>query len=462
MSAIDPSILRAYDIRGRVDSVLTEPVVRALGQAIGSAAADADQTQVVVGFDGRESSPRLAAALREGLMAAGRDVIDIGQVPTPVMYFATHHLGTGAGVVVTGSHNPAEYNGLKTIINHRSLWGEGIQALGARITANACVSGNGELTSVDVLPAYQARITQDVALAKPLRVVVDCGNGVPGAVAPELLERLGCEVIPLFCEVDGRFPNHHPDPTVPENLDALIAAVAEHRADIGLAFDGDGDRLGVVDDTGHIIWADRQLMLYAQSILAKHPGSDIVFDVKCSARLAEVIEQAGGTPVMWKTGHSLIKEKLRETGAPLAGEMSGHLFFNDQWYGFDDGLYAAARLLDILASDPRPASAVFAALPEPVSTPELRVDLAEGEPHRLITALMAQAQDFADAKVTTLDGLRVDFTDGWGLVRASNTQPCLVMRFEGVDEAALERIRQRFQELIERAADATQITLPAP
>jgi len=454
---IDASILRAYDIRGRVDHELTETTVAWLGQAIGSAAADAGQSRIVVGHDGRESSPRLAEALCRGLMAAGRRVIDIGQVPTPVMYFATHSLGTGAGVVVTGSHNPPEYNGLKTLINGRPLWGEGITALGERIRNGDLVSGAAERQSLELIDTYRQRITDEIRLSRPIKAVVDCGNGVPGAIAPAVLAAIGAEVIPLYCEVDGQFPHHHPDPTVPENLTDLIQAVADHHADVGLAFDGDGDRLGVVDETGHIIWADRQMMLYARQVLAAQPGSGIVFDVKCSAALATVIKEAGGEPIMAQTGHSLIKEKLRETNAPLAGEMSGHLFFNDRWYGFDDGLYAAARLLEILAADDRPVSAVFAALPEPVATPEIRVDLQEGEPHRLMHALMAHAEAFDEATVTTIDGLRVDFADGWGLVRASNTQPCLVMRFEGSDATALARIRDRFEGLIRRAGEATGI-----
>ena len=459
MQPIDPAILRAYDIRGLVDQDLTEDSVRQLGHAIGSTARDANQDTLVVGYDGRSSSPRLAKALQAGLLAAGCDVIDIGQVPTPVMYFATYHLATQAGVAITGSHNPAAYNGLKTIINGRPLWGEGIAALGTRIANNDLYHGRGESRQADVLSAYTARITGDVQLTRPLRVVVDCGNGVPGAVAPGVLAALGAEVIPLFCEVDGDFPNHHPDPTVPENLTDLIAAVAEHNADLGLAFDGDGDRLGVVDDSGHIIWADRQMMLYARAILANQPGAQIVFDVKCSARLAEVIEQAGGEACMCKTGHSLIKEKLRETAAPLAGEMSGHLFFNDRWYGFDDAIYAAARLLELLSAESRSASEVFAELPEPVTTPEIRLDLNEGEPAQLMQALMQQANHFSEARVTTIDGLRVDFANGWGLVRASNTQPCLVMRFEGTDQAQLNAIQQRFDTLIAQAAAAEEITL---
>lgn len=445
---IDPAILRAYDIRGRVDRELTEDTVHTLGQAIGSMAADAGQTAIVVGYDGRESSPRLARALRAGLVAAGRGVIDIGAVPTPLMYFATHWLGTQAGVVVTGSHNPPEYNGLKTIINGRPLWGEGIQSLGTRIAQGDLITGEGHERSASVIADYTQRIRDEIQLRRPLRAVVDCGNGIPGAVAPAVLEAIGAEVIPLFCDVDGGFPNHHPDPTVPENLEDLIEAVTAHQADVGLAFDGDGDRLGVVDEHGHIIWADRQMMLYAGAVLAENPGAGIVFDVKCSASLATIIREHGGEPIMGRTGHSLIKEKLRETGAPLAGEMSGHLFFNDRWYGFDDGIYAAARLLEILAADARPVSAVFAALPEPTATPEIRLDLREGEPHRVMDALMARAQTFEDATVTDIDGLRVDFDDGWGLVRASNTQPCLVMRFEGTDQAALERIRARFDALI--------------
>ena len=460
MTAIDETILRAYDIRGIVDQDLTEATVKALGQAIGSVAALHQQDQVVVGYDGRTSSPRLAAALQAGLMAAGRTVIDIGEVPTPLVYFATYHLNTGAGIAITGSHNPSNYNGLKTVINHGPFWGEAIKDLGRRISEGDLVEGAGQIESIDIRPAYLEKIQQGIDLKRPLKVVIDCGNGVPGGLAPELLKSLGADVIPLFCEVDGQFPNHHPDPSLPENLQDLIATVKAQSADVGIAFDGDGDRLGVVDEQGHIIWADRQMMLYAREVLRDNPGEAVIFDVKCSGALATVIEQAGGQPLMWKTGHSLIKEKLRETNAPLAGEMSGHLFFNDRWYGFDDALYAAARLLEILAADTRPASAIFAELPEPLSTPEIRLDLKEGEPHRLITAIMQTAAARQDhAKVTTLDGLRIDYSDGWGLVRASNTQPCLVMRFEGQDTAALERIRQEFQSLIKQAASAEKISI---
>jgi phosphomannomutase/phosphoglucomutase len=363
------------------------------------------------------------------------------------MYFATHHLETGTGVEITGSHNPPEYNGLKIVIGGETLSGEAIQALGTRLAGGNLISGEGDVDRRDVLADYVDRVAQDVLLHRPLRVVVDCGNGVAGETAPQLLRAIGCEVEELFCDVDGNFPNHHPDPTVPENLEALISYVKMQRADVGIAFDGDGDRLGVVDSQGKIIWADRQLMLFARDILSRQPGEDIIFDVKCTSALADVISEAAGVPRMWKTGHSLIKAKLKETGAPLAGEMSGHLFFNDRWYGFDDGMYAAARLLELLSGDERSSADVFADLPEGVSTPELRLDLAEGEPARVMAELSARA-DFAEARVTDIDGLRVDFPDGWGLVRASNTQPSLVMRFEGRDEATLGRIKERFRELL--------------
>ncbi|MBS3786503.1 MAG: phosphomannomutase/phosphoglucomutase, partial [Gammaproteobacteria bacterium] len=336
MTVIDETILRAYDIRGIVDQDLTETTVQALGHAIGSVAALHQQDRVVVGYDGRASSPRLAAALRAGLMAAGRTVIDIGEVPTPLVYFATYHLNTGAGIAITGSHNPPDYNGLKTVINHGPFWGDAIKDLSRRLREDELVYGEGSTETVDIRPAYQEKIQQGITLTRPLKVVVDCGNGVPGGLAPGVLQSLGAEVIPLYCEVDGQFPNHHPDPSLPENLEDLIATVKAQAADVGIAFDGDGDRLGVVDEQGHIIWADRQMMLYAREVLRERPGEPVIFDVKCSGALASVIEQAGGQPLMWKTGHSLIKEKLHETNAPLAGEMSGHLFFNDRWYGFDD------------------------------------------------------------------------------------------------------------------------------
>lgn len=448
---VDPSILRAYDIRGVVGETLTRPVMRSLGQALGSEAADYDQQTVVVGYDGRHSSPELAAALIEGLVSAGRDVVDIGPVPTPLLYFATQKSGAGSGIMVTGSHNPPDYNGLKMIINGETLSGDRIKALGGRLEAGDLVEGEGRRVRRDVTDAYQEQITRGIKLARPLRIVVDAGNGIGGTVAPGLYEALGCQVMELFCDVDGDFPNHHPDPAVPENLDTLITTVKETGADLGLAFDGDADRLGVVDDKGKIIWADRQLMLFAQHVLAEQPGSDVVFDVKCTNRLPELITENAGIPVMWKTGHALIKGKLRETGAPLAGEMSGHFFFNDRWYGFDDAVYAGARLLEILAADDRRASAVFEELPEGLTTPELRADLAEGEPAQIMEGLVARAEHMGATRASTIDGLRLDFPDGWGLVRASNTQPCLVLRFEGDDEAALERIKSLFRECLKEA-----------
>jgi len=457
-ATIDPSILRAYDIRGVVGETLTPEVMRSLGQALGSEAADQDQPTVVVGYDGRQSSPELAEALIAGLQRAGRDVIDIGAVATPVLYFATHHLKTGAGVMVTGSHNPPAYNGLKMIIGGETLSGNAVQALGGRLEAGNLVAGEGRREAHDVSAAYRQALTSGVTIKGSPRVAIDCGNGIAGAIAPALFRELGCEVWELFCEVDGAFSNHHPDPAVADNLESLIAAVKSSEADLGIAFDGDGDRLGVVDDTGKIIWADRQLMLFARDVLASHPGSDVVFDVKCTNRLPEVIMDSAGIPVMWKTGHSMIKAKLAETNAPLGGEMSGHFFFNDRWYGFDDALYAGARLLEILGGEQRPASAVFADLPEGLATPELRVDLQEGEPPAIIDALIAGSETLGATRIATIDGLRVDFPDGWGLVRSSNTQPCLVMRFEGDDEAALERIQGLMRERL--AAIRPGIRLP--
>lgn len=447
---VDPSLFRAYDIRGVVGSSLSVDVVRQIGRSIGSEAAARGCNEVVVGRDGRLSSPDLAAALTEGLIAAGRQVIDIGQVPTPVMYFATHHLGTGTGVEITGSHNPPDYNGLKIMVGGETLSGDAIKDLHRRIVDDDLVAGEGGVRQQDVATDYIDAIAGDITLHRPLRVVLDAGNGVGGDIGPQVLRAIGCEVEALYCEVDGTFPNHHPDPSDPHNLEALINLVRLQKADVGLALDGDGDRLGVVDAEGKVIWADRQMMLYARDVLSRNPGADIVFDVKCSSQLAQVITESAGVPVMWRTGHSLIKAKLKESGAPLAGEMSGHIFFNDRWPGFDDGIYTAARLLEILSMEERSSTEVFAALPEAVSTPEIKVDLSEGEPPQVIERLVAAA-DFPEARVTTIDGLRVDFPDGWGLVRASNTTPCLVLRFEGDDQAALERISGRFRDMLEQA-----------
>jgi len=439
------SIFRAYDIRGIVGKTLTPTLAYTLGRAIGSQAAALGQQQIVVGRDGRLSGPELVEPLISGLTASGCQVINIGMVPTPVLYYATYHWQTGAGVQVTGSHNPPNYNGFKTMLGGRTLFGEDIMALKHRIDNQDFVVGQGTQEQREISQAYLQRITQDVQLARPLKVVVDCGNGAAGELAPRLFKQLGCEVVALYCEVDGHFPNHHPDPSKPDNLRDLIAEVKTSGADVGLAFDGDGDRLGVVSPDGHIIWPDRQMILFARDILSRHPGGQILYDVKCSRHLAAEIKAAGGEALMWKTGHSFMKSKLKESGALLAGEMSGHIFFQERWYGFDDALYAAARLLEILAASSQPTQAIFAALPDAVNTPELNVTVEEGQPFTLMEALKAQA-DFGPATVYTVDGLRVEYPDAWGLVRASNTTPCLVLRFEGDNQAALKRIQHLFRE----------------
>ncbi len=448
-AALPETIFRAYDIRGVVENSLTPEVVKIIGRSIGSEAAELEQKTVIVGRDGRNSSPQLAEALIEGLRSSGREVVDIGQVPTPLVYFATHYLETGSGVMVTGSHNPPEYNGLKIMLNGETLFGDRITAIRTRALAGDFASGNGVLQSTEIVSEYIREVCEDVpvALGNAFKVVVDCGNGVAGAVAPQLIRALGHDVVELYCEVDGNFPNHHPDPSVPANLKDLIASVKENGADIGFAFDGDGDRLGVVDGNGSIIYPDRQLMLFARDVLSRNPGAEIVFDVKCTSRLPMVIEKLGGKPVMWKTGHSFIKGKLKETGAPLAGEMSGHIFFKERWYGFDDALYASARLLEILMGLKLPPAEVFKKLPKGVATPELRVDLEEGE-HLAFMEKLTQSSSFGDAKVTTIDGLRVDFADSWGLVRASNTTPSLVLRFEGDNKEALMRIGGLFKKTL--------------
>jgi phosphomannomutase/phosphoglucomutase len=447
MNGIDTSIFRAYDIRGVVNKTLTTDTVRLIGRAIGSEALQRGRDTIVVGRDGRLSGPELSEALIEGIIATGCNVKDIGCVPTPVVYFATYSLDTQSGVVVTGSHNPPDYNGLKIVIDGETLSGESIQDLRERIEAANFISGQGSVETVDVLPDYIERIHGDVSLARPLKVVVDCGNGVAGGVAPELFRGLGCEVTELFCEVDGNFPNHHPDPSKAENLEDLINAVRDGAADIGLAFDGDGDRLGVVTSAGTIIWPDRVLMLYARDILERNPGGQIIYDVKCTRFLDAIIREHGGKPLMWKTGHSFIKAKIKESGALLAGEMSGHIFIKERWYGFDDGLYAGARLLEILAKDPRASVDVFADLPDSVNTPELNVAMQEGEPQAFIERLLENAH-IEGASISTIDGLRADFEDGWGLVRASNTTPVLVLRFEADNDAALQRIMDEFRRVM--------------
>lgn len=446
LGILPASIFRAYDIRGVVGQTLNERIVFEIGRAIGSEAQDQGQQTVIVARDGRHSGPAFSKALSDGLMASGCDVLDIGMVPTPILYFATCFLGSNSGVMITGSHNPPDYNGLKIVINGSALSGDEIAGLRERIERGNLRQGQGVLHEQDLLPDYIERIVDDVQLSRPLKLVVDCGNGVAGVVAPALFQALGCDVIPLYCKVDGDFPNHHPDPGKPENLADLINAVRERKADLGVAFDGDGDRLGVVDATGKIIWPDRLLMLLARDVLSRQPGADVIYDVKSSRHLADEILSYGGRPIMWKTGHSLIKAKMRETGALLAGEMSGHLFIKERWYGFDDGLYSCARLLELLSIEPMSTTEVFAGLPESVSTPELTITFAqEGENFVLMERLTAGA-DFPDAKVVDIDGLRIEFEDGWGLVRPSNTTPTLVFRFEANSDASLERIQRQFHD----------------
>ncbi len=455
--AVSPGIFRAYDIRGIVGETLTPEVVMVIGQAIGSEALDRGQETLCIGYDGRHSSPELADALTRGVTDAGCNVIRIGAVPTPVLYFSTHHLGTGSGVMVTGSHNPANYNGLKIMLGGETLSGDGVQRLLQRIQTGDVRRGQGMASDQDVRRDYLDRIIGDIAVAAPLKVVVDAGNGIAGELGPILLEELGCEVIPLYCEVDGDFPNHHPDPGRPENLQDLIDRVKSESADVGIAFDGDGDRVGVVTNDGKIIWPDRLMMLFARDVVSRNPGADVLYDVKCSRRLSGVISSAGGRPVMWKTGHSLMKAKMKETGALLAGEMSGHIFFGERWYGFDDGLYSAARLLEILGIEDRQSSEVFEEFPEDISTPELNLEVTDESKFKIIQRLSDLA-DFGEASVSTIDGVRVDYPDGWGLCRASNTTPMLVLRFEAETEAALERIKQIFRGQLRALAPDVNIT----
>ncbi|MGQ0801243.1 MAG: phosphomannomutase/phosphoglucomutase [Pseudomarimonas sp.] len=442
---IDRSIFRAYDIRGVLGLTLDEGVAKVIGQAVGSTLTERGLREIVVGRDGRLSGPSLSAALIEGLRLSGCDVIDIGMAPTPVIYFATHHLNTGSCIAVTGSHNPPDYNGFKIMIGGDTLSGDAIQALYTRISENDLRDGGGGgLQSMDIGPDYLSRIASDIQLERQIKIVIDAGNGVAGAIAPQVLESVGCVVEELYCEVDGNFPNHHPDPGDPENLHDLVTAVKRTGAELGIAFDGDGDRLGVVTRTGEVIYPDRVLMLFAQDVLSRNPGASIIYDVKCTGQLATQVLRFGGSPIMWKTGHSLIKAKMRETDAELAGEMSGHFFFRERWYGFDDGIYAAARLLEIIASDGREPEEIFAELPKGVSTPELKVQMVEGEHYAFMDSFRERAR-FEGAKIATIDGIRADWSDGWGLVRCSNTTPTLVLRFDADSNAALLRIQEAFR-----------------
>ena len=456
MPLVPAEIFKAYDIRGIVDTALTPQVVELIGRAIGSEARARNQSGMVIGRDGRLSGPTLSRALAQGLQASGINVIDVGCVATPMVYFAAYQLGTHSGIAVTGSHNPPDYNGLKMVVGGETLAGEAIQKLRQRIELGDLTSGSGSYAQHDIAAEYVSRIVSDVKLARPMKVAVDCGNGVPGAYAPALYRKLGCEVKELFCEVDGTFPNHHPDPSVPKNLADLIQEVRNSDAELGLAFDGDGDRLGVVTKSGDIIYPDRQLMLFAKDVLARNPGGLIIYDVKSTRNLAPWIERHGGKPLLWKTGHSFVKSKMRETGALLAGEMSGHMFFKERWYGFDDGLYAGARLLEILSRESDP-SAVLNALPDAISTPELQIKLSEGENYALIDQLQASARFDGAREIIRIDGLRVEYPDGFGLARSSNTTPVIVLRFEADSEAAIKRIQEDFRRVILAAKPDAQL-----
>ncbi len=450
---LPPEIFKAYDIRGIVGKTLTAEIVRRIGHGLGSFALERGQTAIAVGRDGRLSGPELAGALMEGIRMAGIDTVDVGCVPTPLTYFAAYELGCQSCVSVTGSHNPPDYNGLKMVVGGETLAGEAIRGIKRRAESDEpgnLRAGAGLARSADIQPAYIERIVGDVKLARPMKIVMDCGNGVAGGVAPQLFRKLGCELVELFCDVDGSFPNHHPDPSKPENLQDVIRALRDTDAELGIAFDGDGDRLGVVTKDGEIIYPDRQLMLFAADVLARCPGQAIIYDVKCTRLLAPWIRRHGGEPLMWNTGHALVKAKLKETGAPLAGEMSGHVFFKERWYGFDDGLYAGARLLEILSRSADPG-AVLKALPNSSSTPELNIKMAEGEPFALLDDLRRDARFDGARDIVTIDGLRVEYADGFGLARPSNTTPVVVLRFEADDAAALERIQSDFRRVLHDA-----------
>ena len=453
---IPKEIFKAYDIRGIVGKTLTPEIVEAIGQAIGSEAFARKQTAICIGRDGRLSGPELSQALARGLQKAGIDVIDLGMVATPMTYFAAFELGTNSAVMVTGSHNPPDYNGLKMVLGGETLSGETIQQLRQRLEEKNLTTGMGDYRMHDITEAYLSRIAGDIKLARQMKIIVDCGNGVPGAFAPELYRRLGCTVEEMYCEVDGTFPNHHPDPSVPKNLEDLIARLKTSDAELGFAFDGDGDRLGVVTKDGSIIFPDRQLMLFADDVLSRNPGAEIIFDVKSTRKLFDWIKSRGGKPTLWKTGHSFIKAKMKETGALLAGEMSGHIFFKERWYGFDDGMYAGARMLEYLSKQADP-NATLKSLPDTVNTPELQIRMKEGEHYALMEKLQKTAK-FPDAKeVITLDGLRVEYADGFGLARPSNTTPVIVLRFEADNEAAIKRIQADFRRVILEQAPAIDL-----
>jgi phosphomannomutase len=457
---VSPASFKAYDIRGIVPSALNEEFALGLGRTFGTMAAREGQLRVAVGRDGRLSGPSLSAALVRGLVEAGMEVIDVGCVTTPLLYFAANTL-CNSGIQITGSHNPKDYNGFKMVMAGRAIYGDEIQALRQMMESESWVmQSGGGVRNVNLEAPYRSRIASDIRLKRPMKIVVDSGNGIAGATAPEIFRAIGCEVIELFSEVNGNFPNHHPDPSKPENLEDLKRALSESDAELGFAFDGDGDRLGVVTKEGNVIYPDRQMMLFAQDVLSRVPGAVIMFDVKCSQRLAPAIEAAGGVAEMYKTGHSLIKARMKQNGSPLGGEMSGHIFFKERWFGFDDGTYAGCRLLEILSQSPD-ANAVLNALPTSFSTPELNVPCLEGEPHRVVAQLQTQAQFSAPAKINTIDGLRVDWPDGFGLIRASNTTPVLALRFEGQTASALQRIEVALMDLLRSVKPDAQIQAAA-
>lgn len=446
---ITSSIFKAYDIRGIVEKELTPEIVKLIGLAIGSESITQGERGIVVGRDGRLTGPMLSESLISGLIESGCHVVDIGMVPTPLVYFATYTKGASSGVMVTGSHNPPEYNGFKIMIAGETLAADKIQNLYSRIVNQQFSSGSGSSTSINIDQDYMDTIKSDIVLERELNIVVDCGNGVAGNIAPKLFELIGAKVTKLFCLVDGRFPNHHPDPSNPENLEDLIKEVIDTGADLGLAFDGDGDRLGLVDNNSNVIWADRQMILYARDVLSRKPGAKIIFDVKCSSLLPKDISEHGGEPIMSRTGHSFIKNKLKETDAELGGEMSGHIFFKDRWYGFDDALYTAARLLEIISKTDKTCAEIFAELPDSVSTPEINIHFDEQGQQYDAMKVLSKNIDFPGSEINTIDGVRVDYENCWGLVRASNTTPCLVLRFEGSDKEALNSIKSQFKDWLE-------------
>jgi phosphomannomutase/phosphoglucomutase len=454
--SITRSIFKAYDIRGIVENELTPEVVKLIGLAIGSESIAQEERGIVVGRDGRLTGPILSEALISGLIESGCHVVDVGMVPTPLVYFATYTKGATSGVMITGSHNPAEYNGLKIMIAGETLTAERIESLYSRIINEDFSYGAGSSITMNIDQDYIDKIKSDIKLDKKLNIVVDCGNGIAGNIAPKLFESLGANVTKLFCLVDGRFPNHHPDPSKPENLKDLINEVLDTGADLGLAFDGDGDRLGLIDNKGNVIWADRQMILYARDVISRNSGAKIIFDVKCSSLLPQDISKHGGEPIMSRTGHSFIKNKIKETGAELGGEMSGHIFFNERWYGFDDALYTGARLLEIISKNDDSCAEIFAKLPDRVNTPEINIHFNKhGEQHDAISKLSHDI-DFPGSEINTIDGIRVDYENGWGLVRASNTTPCLVLRFEADDKETLENIQAKFRAWLERNSIPTK------